>query len=103
MTVTALRALTRKALAARAKKHQIAGWHEMTKDELVSALAISYRRQLGRNRNGAANPTKPRNGHRNGSPHTVSPRSHWAATVSNATPRPTAAIFTADLCVADGC
>jgi hypothetical protein len=75
MTVTALRALTRKALAARAKKHQIAGWHEMTKDELVAALAISYRRQLGRNRNGAANPAKPRNGHRNGSSHNgVSPQ-----------------------------
>jgi uncharacterized protein len=58
MTAAALRALTRKALAARAKKHQIAGWHEMTKDELVTALAVSYRRQLGRNRSDS--------GHRNG-------------------------------------
>lgn len=71
MTAASLRALTRKALAVRAKKHQIAGWHEMTKDELVAALAVSYRRQLGRNlgrsrtsRNGAAD----RNGLRNGSP-----------------------------------
>ncbi|HEV8002912.1 MAG TPA: DUF4912 domain-containing protein [Planctomycetaceae bacterium] len=69
MTVTSLRALTRKALAARAKKHQIVGWHEMTKDELVAALAVSYRRQLGRNRNGSRNgaaPPTPRNGSRNG-------------------------------------
>ena len=58
MTVTSLRALTRKALAARAKKHQIVGWHEMTKDELVAALAVSYRRQLGRNRNGATTPRR---------------------------------------------
>jgi hypothetical protein len=62
MTVTSLRALTRKALAARAKKHQIVGWHEMTKDELVAALAVSYRRQLGRNRNGATNSSAARNG-----------------------------------------
>jgi uncharacterized protein len=66
MTVTSLRALTRKDLAARAKKHQIAGWHEMTKDELVAALVVSYRRQLGRNRsasrNGVSHSTAPRNG-----------------------------------------
>jgi hypothetical protein len=72
MTVTSLRALTRKALAARAKKHQIAGWHEMTKDELVVALAASYRRQLNRNRNGTSNsgstPNGARNGSRTGSP-----------------------------------
>jgi len=70
MTASSLRALTRKALAARAKKHQIAGWHEMTKDELVAALALSYRRQMGRNRsttqNGAANQNRSRNGNRNG-------------------------------------
>jgi hypothetical protein len=70
MTVTSLRALTRKDLAARAKKHQIAGWHEMTKDELVAALVVSYRRQLGRNRstsrNGASQSTAPHNGNRNG-------------------------------------
>ena len=67
MTVTSLRALTRKALAARAKKHQIAGWHEMTKDELVVALAASYRRQLNRNRNGGSTLNGSRNGSRNGS------------------------------------
>lgn len=67
MTVTSLRALTRKALAARAKKHQIAGWHEMTKDELVIALAASYRRQLNRNRHGARNGSSGTNGTRNGS------------------------------------
>jgi uncharacterized protein len=70
MTVTSLRALTRKDLAARAKKHRIAGWHEMTKDELVAALAVSYRRQLGRGRNGLRNgngaTSRSRNGHRNG-------------------------------------
>lgn len=49
MTASSLRALTRKALAAHAKKHQIAGWHEMTKDELVAALAASFRRRRGRN------------------------------------------------------
>src|ERR1700722_838006 len=69
MTAASLRALTRKALAARAKKHQIAGWHEMTKDELVAALAVSYRRQVGRNlgrsrtsRNGTAEGNGLRNG-----------------------------------------
>jgi hypothetical protein len=67
MTATALRALTRKALAARAKKHQIAGWHEMTKDELVTALALSYRRQLGRSRGVPRNGIADSNGSRNGS------------------------------------
>lgn len=49
MTAASLRALTRKALAAHAKKNQIAGWHEMTKDELVAALAAVFRRRKGRN------------------------------------------------------
>src|ERR1700722_10723202 len=66
MTAASLRALTRKALAARAKKHQIAGWHEMTKDELVAALAVSYRRQMGRTRT-SRNATAECNGLRNGS------------------------------------
>ncbi len=43
MTLPSLRALTRKALAARAKKQQIPGWHQMTKDELVAALALRMR------------------------------------------------------------
>ncbi|HET6325602.1 MAG TPA: DUF4912 domain-containing protein [Planctomycetaceae bacterium] len=77
MTVTSLRALTRKALAARAKKHQIVGWHEMTKDELVAALAVSYRRQLNRGRStsrtGAPSSTTQRNGSRNGASHNGSP------------------------------
>jgi len=38
MTVSDLRACTRKELAARAKRHQISGWHEMSKDELIQAL-----------------------------------------------------------------
>src|SRR5579863_5963986 len=58
MTVPALRALTRKALAARAKKHQIAGWRQMTKDELVAALALSMRRP----RRGARGQHRARNG-----------------------------------------
>jgi len=45
MTLSSLRGLTRKVLAARAKKHQIAGWHQMTKDELVAALAVRLRRR----------------------------------------------------------
>jgi uncharacterized protein len=49
MTNSSLRALSRKALAARAKKHQIAGCNAMTKDELVAALAAFLRR---RRRNG---------------------------------------------------
>lgn len=49
MTAASLRELTRKDLATRAKKSQIVGWHEMTKDELVAALAAVYRRQRGRN------------------------------------------------------
>jgi uncharacterized protein len=71
MTVDSLRALTRKALAARAKKHQIVGWHEMTKDELVAALAVSYRRQMNRNRAASRDgiASRGRNGNRNGGTH----------------------------------
>ena len=47
MTLSALRGLTRKVLAARARKNQIAGWHQMTKDELVVALAARRRRRAG--------------------------------------------------------
>jgi hypothetical protein len=47
MTLSSLRELTRKDLAALAKKHQIAGWHQMTKDELVAALATRSRRLNG--------------------------------------------------------
>jgi uncharacterized protein len=47
MTLTALRNMTRKALAARAKKLQIAGWHQMTKDELVTCLSVRLRRVPG--------------------------------------------------------
>jgi hypothetical protein len=47
MTLSSLRELTRKDLAALAKKHQVAGWHQMTKDELVSALATRARRLNG--------------------------------------------------------
>jgi hypothetical protein len=36
--------MTRKALATRAKKQQIAGWNQMTKDELVTALSARLRR-----------------------------------------------------------
>jgi uncharacterized protein len=46
MTLSSLRGLTRKDLAGLAKKHQIAGWHQMTKDELVAALATRTRRRL---------------------------------------------------------
>ena len=45
MTLSSLRALTRKALTILAKKHQIAGWNEMTKDELAAALAVRLRRR----------------------------------------------------------
>jgi uncharacterized protein len=76
MTAAALRALTRKALAIRAKKHQIAGWHDMTKDELVAALALSYRRQTGRHRGASRNGASDRVGNRNGSSsHAISPES----------------------------
>jgi uncharacterized protein len=46
MTLSSLRALNRKALTTLAKKHQVAGWHEMTKDELVAALAVRLRRRV---------------------------------------------------------
>jgi hypothetical protein len=49
MTLASLRGLTRKTLASRAKKHQLAGWHEMTKDELVAALASRLRRPVNGN------------------------------------------------------
>jgi hypothetical protein len=45
MTLSSLRALTRKALTILAKKHQIAGCNEMTKDELAAALAVRLRRR----------------------------------------------------------
>jgi len=38
MTLTDLRASSRKELVARAKRHQINGWHEMTKEELIQTL-----------------------------------------------------------------
>src|SRR5579872_4363891 len=56
MTLTALRSMTRKALAARAKKQQIVGWNQMTKDELVTALSARLRRSpagSSRGRNGS--------------------------------------------------
>jgi hypothetical protein len=45
MTLSSLRALSRKALSALAKKHQIAGSTDMTKDELAAALAARLRRR----------------------------------------------------------
>jgi uncharacterized protein len=57
MTLTALRSMTRKALAAHAKKRQIAGWNQMTKDELVTALSARLRRA-------PAAPSRGRNGSR---------------------------------------
>lgn len=47
MTVHDLRAQTRKQLALRAKRHQIAGWHEMTKDDLIRALIRRLRSTKG--------------------------------------------------------
>jgi hypothetical protein len=55
MTLSSLRALTRKALAILARKHQIAGWNEMTKDELAAALAVRLRR---RTRTGRSTPRR---------------------------------------------
>jgi uncharacterized protein len=58
MTLSSLRGLTRKDLAVLAKKHQIAGWHQMTKDELVAALATRSRRRVNGVR-GRAESTDP--------------------------------------------
>lgn len=60
MTLTSLRGLTRKALASLAKKQQIAGWHEMTKDELVAVLASRLRRRVnGSSSRGRHSPPAP--------------------------------------------
>jgi hypothetical protein len=75
MTLSSLRSLTRKVLAARAKKYQIAGWHQMTKDELVTALAVRLSRRprvnggsaRGRHEAAAVAPVRfGENGHSNG-------------------------------------
>src|ERR1700685_2952774 len=50
MTLSSLRALTRKELTTLAKKHRIDGWHEMSKDELVAALAVRLRRRVSNGR-----------------------------------------------------
>ncbi len=56
MTVTDLRAQTRKELATRAKRHQIAGWHEMTKEELIQALVRALRSRKNKTRGPNGNP-----------------------------------------------
>jgi uncharacterized protein len=64
MTLTALRSMTRKALVCHAKKQQIAGCQQMTKDELVAALSARLRRTpngSSRNRNDSRRPAT--NGH----------------------------------------
>ena len=44
MTKEKLQARTKKTLADMARKQGIAGWHAMSKDELVQALAVRFRR-----------------------------------------------------------
>lgn len=62
MTVSDLRAQTRKQLASRAKRHQIAGWHEMTKDDLIRALIRRLRSTKG------IRPSRPKATTANGRP-----------------------------------
>jgi len=64
MTLTALRGMTRKALVSHAKKQQIAGCQQMTKDELVAALSARLRRTPnGSTRNGNDSRRAAVNGH----------------------------------------
>lgn len=43
MTLSELKACTRKELAELAKRHRVDGWHPMRKDELIKALAAATR------------------------------------------------------------
>ena len=64
MTLTALRGMTRKALVSHAKKQQIAGCQQMTKDELVAALSTRLRRTPnGSPRNRSESRRAATNGH----------------------------------------
>jgi hypothetical protein len=48
MTRRQLQTCTKKTLLDLARKQGITGWHDMTKDELVSALASGGRQPPGR-------------------------------------------------------
>lgn len=61
MTRADLKASTRKELAEMAKRHQVAGWHAMRKEQLVDALSRLIRRNKSKNA-----PTAGANGNTNG-------------------------------------
>src|SRR5690349_18346792 len=47
MTIEKLKSNTRKELAALAKRHRVAGWHGMRKEELIEALLDVHRSKSG--------------------------------------------------------
>jgi hypothetical protein len=47
MTIEKLKSNTRKELAALAKRHRVAGWHGMRKEELIEALLDVHRSRAG--------------------------------------------------------
>ncbi len=59
MTRRQLQTCTKKALLDLARKQGIAGWHDMTKDELVAALASGARKPPDRKNQGAYAPRSP--------------------------------------------
>ncbi|MGE3316005.1 MAG: DUF4912 domain-containing protein [Planctomycetaceae bacterium] len=110
MTVSDLRAETRKQLATRAKRHQIAGWHEMTKEDLIRALVRRLRSTKGmrptraktspaRSSRTAARPASSpngsgSNGHTNGAskPKSDKTRAHVIASTVRRQLKPTAIV-----------
>ena len=59
MTRRQLQTCTKKTLLDLARKQGIAGWHDMTKDELVSALASGACQRPGKRNRGVDTPRSP--------------------------------------------
>jgi len=89
MTIEKLKSNTRKELAALAKRHRVAGWHGMRKEELIEALLDVHRSKSGESTRSVRSVARIKNERRDPSPPTNTKSLMSPPPVAKTSPRAT--------------